>query len=250
MATYELTLEPGSYSLTGSDVDLLCSRVLSLEAGSYSLTGSDVAFKHTYKLSLESGSYSLTGSDVSLLCSRKLSLESGSYEITDSELLHLILSETAITRHWLFNASTYYWGSSETGFDGDTYEAKIISGSFSGITLRRIEGGLCNLAELTFEIVDPPAGVDLTGEVATLRLLLNSSVVETFALSIRRYELLYGKAKIYCTSLLEKYLDSQHPSTKKPGSIWVSDQADPDDNYVVPQIFGAAMIPIRSVTVG
>lgn len=81
-----LALDSGSYTITGTTVDLLVGRLLTLDSGSYSITGSDLTFLRTYVLPVDSGTYSITGNDVGLLVGRILSLESGSYSITGGDV--------------------------------------------------------------------------------------------------------------------------------------------------------------------
>lgn len=79
---YTLTLNAGSYTVTGKDPSLVTARVLALNAGSYTVTGQDPTITVARLLSLETGSYTITGHDVTLTVARVLSLEAGSYAVT------------------------------------------------------------------------------------------------------------------------------------------------------------------------
>lgn len=64
--TYTLTADPGSFTLTGQDANLLVGRVLTADLGSFTLSGQDATFSRSYVLTAESGSFTLTGQDVTL----------------------------------------------------------------------------------------------------------------------------------------------------------------------------------------
>jgi hypothetical protein len=85
---YTITLDAGSYSLTGEPVDLLATRFISLDAGSYDIAGSDVVLTYAqpgvYSINLEAGSYEIAGSDA--LVDLSMNLESGSYIIGGEDL--------------------------------------------------------------------------------------------------------------------------------------------------------------------
>lgn len=88
---YSLSLDAGSYALTGRNVDLTSARSLGLDAGSYALTGRDVTLVYSagtvsYTLSLDAGSYSLTGRDVGTSFGRSLALDAGTYNLTGRDV--------------------------------------------------------------------------------------------------------------------------------------------------------------------
>lgn len=61
---YAITLNQGSYTLTGQTVGLLSSRLVTSSQGSYVLTGQAVGLISKRVLSLVTGTYTLTGQDV------------------------------------------------------------------------------------------------------------------------------------------------------------------------------------------
>jgi len=65
-ATYTLTIDAGSYTYTGSAINLSAGRVIAIDAGSYAYTGQPVALSANRFLSIEAGSYTYTGSNVTL----------------------------------------------------------------------------------------------------------------------------------------------------------------------------------------
>jgi hypothetical protein len=96
MATYEITLGAGSYTLTGTSLGVLCDRVLVLGSGSYALTGTAMGFVYGYIFELGGGAYTLTGTDVGIKASRVLTLGSGAYTLTGTAVsFGLTTAETA-----------------------------------------------------------------------------------------------------------------------------------------------------------
>lgn len=89
-ATYTLTAEAGSFSISGTDASLLVGRSIEAAAGSYSITGTDAGLLKGYSLNAEAGSYSVTGTDAALSYGRALAAEAGSFSLsgTDASLLH------------------------------------------------------------------------------------------------------------------------------------------------------------------
>jgi len=83
---FSLSLDAGSYSLTGRDVGLTSARSLGLDAGSYALTGRDVTLTYlapeNFTLALDSGAYNLTGRDVNFGVTLSMLLDSGAYSLT------------------------------------------------------------------------------------------------------------------------------------------------------------------------
>jgi hypothetical protein len=80
---YTLTLDTGSYSISGQAVTTRATRLTDLSPGSYSWTGQDVSLIYTmpgvYILPLDPGSYVITGSDA--LIDLSMVLDAGSYSI-------------------------------------------------------------------------------------------------------------------------------------------------------------------------
>ena len=89
-AGYELDLDTGLLSLSGSDLDLIKSSVVSIDAGALSLTGQDLTLEYSpltgYEITLDTGSLSLTGSDLTLSRTYVLPIDSGQITLTSSDL--------------------------------------------------------------------------------------------------------------------------------------------------------------------
>jgi hypothetical protein len=81
-----LSIESGTFSLSGSDVGLKHGYKVPTESGTYTLTGSNVGLKRGYPIAAGSGSYVITGSDVSLLHGYKGIIGSGLYSLTGSDV--------------------------------------------------------------------------------------------------------------------------------------------------------------------
>lgn len=82
---YTLTLDPATYSLTGSNTALLADRYLNLATGTYSLTGADASLIKALILDSASGSYTLTGSDAVVVRQALLNAGVGAYSITGAD---------------------------------------------------------------------------------------------------------------------------------------------------------------------
>jgi hypothetical protein len=179
---------------------------------------------------------------------------------------------------WLFEISaegtTYYWSFYDTTYDGQEYQGRIVSDSFSGMTEARAgdDNGLVNPSDVSFEIATVPAEVqgvdDETGEpvyntnpffesqfrdqLGTIKLVVDGTLQRNWSMRVKRCELRYGGAKFWLESLINYYLEGDHPTTKHPREVWPSSDSEKerDDKYVVPQAFGDAYIPLRSVNTG
>jgi len=81
--TYTLTLDTGSYTITGENLATPVSIVLNAEAGTYTITGESLATPGAFALALDAGTYTLIGSDVSLggTTTYTITLDAGSYNI-------------------------------------------------------------------------------------------------------------------------------------------------------------------------
>lgn len=81
---FELTLDPGAYTLSGIAATLLADRLISAVAGSYAISGIAATLTGGFFLSLNPGTYVLTGSNATLLADRILSANPGVYVLTGS----------------------------------------------------------------------------------------------------------------------------------------------------------------------
>lgn len=84
-ADLNFAAESGSYSVTGSDADLILERKVLAESGSYSLTGSAAEFAVDWVLDAESGSYSYTGFAAAFQGDDSITANPGSYTYTGAD---------------------------------------------------------------------------------------------------------------------------------------------------------------------
>lgn len=75
----------GSYSLTGTAATLRRGYTIALEAGTYVLTGTAATFHKTLSLIAAAGSYAITGTAVTFTRALSIALEAGSYLITPTD---------------------------------------------------------------------------------------------------------------------------------------------------------------------
>lgn len=81
-ASYSLTAEQGSYTLTGQAATLRASRRLTAAQGTYSHSGQAAVLRASRKLAAAQGSYAHTGQAANLRADRRLSAAQGSYSHT------------------------------------------------------------------------------------------------------------------------------------------------------------------------
>ena len=86
LLAFELSLDPGAYTLTGAETTLLVDRLLSLDSGVYTLSGADATLLATYGLNLEPGTYTLAGAEATLLADYLMNAEPGAYVLTGADL--------------------------------------------------------------------------------------------------------------------------------------------------------------------
>jgi len=105
--TIAVALGSGSYAVAGHDLSVSFSRAVSLDSGSYSLTGYTADFSLGNALNLDAGSYSISGNDVVINTSIAYGIDAGSYSVTGNDL------EISLAQQVLLDAGTY----SATGHD-------------------------------------------------------------------------------------------------------------------------------------
>lgn len=81
-----LTLQPGVYVLTGSDIGMRVNRRMTIETGVYMLTGQDVGLTRTRRLTFETGVYALTGSDIDMTAGTEFVFETGVFTLTGQDI--------------------------------------------------------------------------------------------------------------------------------------------------------------------
>lgn len=79
---YTLSVDAGSYSITGTAASLEYGRVIAAAAGSYAITGSAATLRKNIPLTADAGSYAISGTAASLEYGRLIAAGAGSYAIT------------------------------------------------------------------------------------------------------------------------------------------------------------------------
>lgn len=90
VVTYSLALDSGVYTISAVDANFGVG--FPLDAGTYTTTGSDVDLTYsvtgsTYSLVLEAGTYTLTGADVSTPVASRMVLDTGTYTLVGRSVL-------------------------------------------------------------------------------------------------------------------------------------------------------------------
>lgn len=85
-ATYTLTAQAGSFTLTGANATLTATRNLTAQAGSFTLTGSNATLSKSYTLTANAGSFTLTGANATLTANRLLTAQQGSFTLTGADV--------------------------------------------------------------------------------------------------------------------------------------------------------------------
>lgn len=83
---YEIDIDSGSYTVTGTAINLAQTRSMSIDVGSYLYTGSALSLLSNKSVSIDTGAYSYTGTSLSALHDRTLAIDSGVYTYTGTAL--------------------------------------------------------------------------------------------------------------------------------------------------------------------
>lgn len=95
-AAYTLTVDVGTYAVSGQVVGLLAARLVAAATGTYALTGQDVTIKAGRLMTADSGAMALTGRDVALLYGRLLAAAAGTYTLTGRDVALLLTRSLAV----------------------------------------------------------------------------------------------------------------------------------------------------------
>jgi len=141
--------------------------------------------------------------------------------------------------------------------DMNEYAGDIISGSFSGVTMRvDLTSRLYAPSEITFSIENTDGRysvTDIKGEYVVVRMLVNSAWddgllantgVRSWKFIITHAQSYYGKIVVKAVDLLQKYMTGYYPTTPLIQSVFPGDMKCADDMACVPKIFNSAYIPI------
>jgi hypothetical protein len=92
-ATYNLAIDQGSFTCTGTAVHLAAQRNISADSGSFSYTGAGISFTYQRTLAAGSGSYSYSGTNISLVAFRALAASNGIYSYNGTNISLSLPSE-------------------------------------------------------------------------------------------------------------------------------------------------------------
>jgi len=159
---------------------------------------------------------------------------------------------------WGLSHATYdTWFPGERFFDEEqaqTYKFGVID--FSRVTLLRTnsESGIFAPGELTFSIenqdhyLEPDQFEGGTVHVAeSLKDSSDENVVRRFLFRIKTAEPGYQKIHFTCEDFLQKYLRGSYPNTRLVKDLFQSSDINQDDSVCVPEPYGTAYVPLRSV---
>lgn len=155
---------------------------------------------------------------------------------------------------WLFEIGAYKWSTKAVTFGGDTYTATVLPESFNGISMNwDIERqGLITPSEIDFEISNPDGAItkaSLEDQYCTIILVTNGVECRRWKFKVQSAVSAYGLMTVYCVDILQDCLLGSFPNTPHPREIWPSKnhEADEDDGYRIPVIFGEAYIPLMYI---
>lgn len=87
---FTVTLEPGSFALTGQDVSISGgAMMLTLDAGTFALAGQDIALLRSLSVAADYGAFTLTGQDVALSHGRTMAADFGSFALAGQDISFL-----------------------------------------------------------------------------------------------------------------------------------------------------------------
>jgi len=164
---------------------------------------------------------------------------------------------------WLFEVTEsgsssvdHYWSLETYSFGGQSYDAKVIPETFHGIILTRgrSEYGIQAPDDLNFTIenesdtIDPD---DLIDAIVHVKMVMdddsNEEIIRQWKFCIRKADGQDESIQVYCDDFIRHFLKGTYPNTPLVKTIFTDDSVDSDDGLCVPQPFGTAYLPLRSV---
>lgn len=111
-ASYDLAINSGAYSVSGTAANLEYHSEVSAEGGSYSVSGQDANFLLSYPLSAEGGSYSVSGQDAALDFDSVLGVGGGSYSVSGQDVTLVAVGDYSL----LAESGSYGVSGTDVGF--------------------------------------------------------------------------------------------------------------------------------------
>jgi len=158
---------------------------------------------------------------------------------------------------WLFEIGStpdYRWSLEEVTYSGNTYTAKVVPGSFSGVKVVRSKsehgvqtssGGSIVVANAGNALAESDFQSGGVFKQIIIKLLLDNTLFTTYLFKIYRVDDLHEQLVIYYEDYLTSYLEGTWPNTPLFTSIAPDDTTTSD--YCVPIVFGTAYIPCSSL---
>lgn len=163
---------------------------------------------------------------------------------------------------WAFDivtgGGTYYWAMVTRSYGGQSYTFKIIPESFAGIRLNRgrSELDLQSPSTLEFDVLNPNNALSAStfeGAELVIKLIMsdytNEAVIRQWRFNVKRVDPKIQKLHFYCEDYIQKYIYGDYPNTKLIKDLFPSEDTVSDDNVCIPEPYGTAYVPLRSVYV-
>lgn len=151
---------------------------------------------------------------------------------------------------------TYYWSTVTRTWSGNNYVFKIIPESFDGVVLNRNKSEL-NLHSpniLEFDVTNSNNSLSadtFVNAVLTLKLVVNDytneEIIRQWEFIIKRVDPGRQKLHFYCEDYVYRYLKGDYPNTELVRNVFPASNSVINDNICIPEPYGTAYIPIRSV---
>jgi len=164
---------------------------------------------------------------------------------------------------WLFTVTTtdetvYRWATAEKTYGSDTFSAKILPNSFSGIVLNRAksESGLQTPSIITFKVSNADGNLTADHFIdATVLVQLvvsdytNEDVLAQWKFKVKRCDEVYKELTFEAEDFLRSVLRGDYPNTPLLTELFPTDNTLPED-WCVPVPIGTCFIPLVSVYSG
>lgn len=151
---------------------------------------------------------------------------------------------------------TYYWSTVARTWNGNDYEFKIDPQSFNGVLLSRnkSEFGVHTPNILEFDVINVNNEInpdDLLNAILNLKLIIsdysNEEVIREWEFYVKRIDPGRQLLHFYCVDYISAFLKGDYPNTKLIKDIFPSEDTVIDDNVCIPEPYGIAYIPLRSI---
>ncbi len=153
------------------------------------------------------------------------------------------------------NPTTHYWSFIDVVVV-NTYESKVIESSPINLNRTNSENGILGPSGLTFKISNPDNTLlwsDFIDGTVKIEIQMydssNNFTARTNRFIIRDCLPGYQTLTFICEDFIQQYLRGSYPNTKLVKDIFPSTDIEIDDNLCIPEPYGVAYIPLRSVAI-